>query len=320
MSVDADITAFLQRLGWHKAMREAMAGDASSRVYTRLRAQDGGTAILVQAPVEGSPHPAFRRIAAWLTAQGLSTPEVYGHDDVAGLMLLEDFGPGGVDVLTADGAREAELYGLACDVLGAVARAEAPVGLTEMTPEGMADMAAPLFEAIPDQGRAAALKATFDARAPEVFGALFEGTPVVALRDYHAANLVYLPERAGVRALGLLDFQDAVLAPVGYDLASLVDDVRRVVPGDLRGELIGRHAAELGWDEGALARQVDLLSLQRNLRVLGLFQRFGGRYAAFVPRCRALIEACANSPAGAPLRGVCLKALEALSPVERVAP
>ena len=149
MSVDADITAFLQRLGWHKAMREAMAGDASSRVYTRLRAQDGGTAILGQAPVEGSPHPAFRRIAAWLTAQGLSTPEVYGHDDVAGLMLLEDFGPGGVDVLTADGAREAELYGLACDVLGAVARAEAPVGLLEMTPEGMADMAAPLFEAIP---------------------------------------------------------------------------------------------------------------------------------------------------------------------------
>ena len=96
--------------------------------------------------------------------------------------------------------------------------------------------------------------------------------------------------------------------------------MRRVVPGDLRGELIGRHAAELGWDEGALARQVDLLSLQRNLRVLGLFQRFGGRYAAFVPRCRALIEACANSPAGAPLREVCLKALEALSPVERVAP
>ena len=67
-------------------------------------------------------------------------------------------------------------------------------------------------------------------------------------------------------------FQDALVLPEGYDLASLVDDPRRTVPEAWRDDLIRAHAAARGLSEADMSRRVDLLSLQRNLRILGIFR------------------------------------------------
>lgn len=307
------VDGFLAAQGWHGASREALAGDASPRRYTRL-ARGGATAMLVEAPSDARVHGDFRRMSSWLRGLGLSAPEVYAHDDAVGLMLLEDLGTARLDDLAArDTGAEAGLYALATDVLAPIAEAKPPAGLEAMTPERMTQMVSPLFQAIADRGRAEALERAFTSLAPQVFRDALPAQRFVALRDYHAANLLHLRGREGLRALGLLDFQDAVLAPPGYDLASLVDDVRRAVPEGLRRALIDRHASDLGVQAGALRQQVDLLSLQRNLRVLGVLLRLGGRYSAYLSRCRELITRCAAAEGGALLREVSLATLEALA-------
>jgi aminoglycoside/choline kinase family phosphotransferase len=136
---------------------------------------------------------------------------------------------------------------------------------------------------------------------------------VVSLRDVHADNLIWRAERTGADRVGLLDFQDALVLPDGYDLASLLDDPRRRVPEAWRAEAIGRYAADRRRPPVEMAQRVAVLSVLRNLRILGIFRRLArdeGRpgYASYLPRTRDLIA-----------RGVAHPGLEALrAPVAEV--
>src|SRR5262249_48484241 len=71
--------------------------------------------------------------------------------------------------------------------------------------------------------------------------------PVVAaprtwvLRDFHSPNLLWLPERSGIGKVGILDFQDAVMGPAAFDLASLLQDARVDVPEAMEVALLGRY-------------------------------------------------------------------------------
>ena len=58
--------------------------------------------------------------------------------------------------------------------------------------------------------------------------------PTWVLRDFHSPNLLWLPEREGIAEVGLLDFQDAVMGPAAYDLASLLQDARVDMPEERR--------------------------------------------------------------------------------------
>ena len=69
-----------------------------------------------------------------------------------------------------------------------------------------------------------------------------EAPPTWVLRDYHSPNLLWLPEREDIARVGLLDFQDALMGPAAYDLASLLQDARVDVPEPLEIALLGRYA------------------------------------------------------------------------------
>ena len=60
----------------------------------------------------------------------------------------------------------------------------------------------------------------------------------LVLRDYHSPNLMWLPERAGLQEVGILDFQDALLGPAAYDLVSLFQDARLDVPEALEARAV----------------------------------------------------------------------------------
>ena len=66
------------------------------------------------------------------------------------------------------------------------------------------------------------------------------------LRDYHSPNLMWLPEREGVKKVGILDFQDALFGPLAYDLVSLLQDARLEVPEALERELLARYCSARG--------------------------------------------------------------------------
>jgi aminoglycoside/choline kinase family phosphotransferase len=295
--------AFLDAAGWGGAGSEPIPTDASGRAYLRLR-RAGRTAILMRAPVADDPaaraqFDAFRRIAAWLSENGFAAPEEIAVDAASGLLLMEDLGETPLSRLLGRDAAEAEkAYAAAVDVLSDLARIAPPPGLSEPDPAGIAAMTGVTFDRLPET----------DALRDRLQGALAEAIrarpqpPAVSLRDVHGDNLIWRPDAEGRARVGLLDFQDALILPRGYDLASLLDDPRRDVPETWRASLIARHAEALGMEAEAMGLAVDLMSLQRNMRILGIFRRLSagmGRpaYARFLPRTRALLLRAAANPA-----------------------
>ena len=129
------------------------------------------------------------------------------------------------------------------------------------------------------------------------------------LRDFHAGNLMYLADRPGVGACGLLDFQDAGLGPVTYDLVSLLEDARRDLPDGLRGEMLARyHAAFPEIDSHAFDASCAVLAAVRHMRIIAVFARLATEagkpgYLTHLPRVWRLLEARLTEPALAPVRG-----------------
>jgi aminoglycoside/choline kinase family phosphotransferase len=119
---------------------------------------------------------------------------------------------------------------------------------------------------------------------------LVDTASVLCLFDYHAENLIWLPQRIGLRRVGLLDFQDAVRGPAVYDLVSLLEDARRDVSSETVDRALSRYLAGESTEsrEIFLARYA-LAGAQRNTRILGVFGRLFLRddkagYLALMPR------------------------------------
>jgi aminoglycoside/choline kinase family phosphotransferase len=152
----------------------------------------------------------------------------------------------------------------------------------------------------------AGLRALTDA-CRDVLEAAADGPPILALRDFHAQNLIWLPDRSGPARVGLLDFQDAMASHPVYDLVSLLEDARRDVPADLRAAMMARFAERSGMARPRLDAAAAVLGAQRALRILGVFARLSMHfdkpgYVALVPRVWAHLQRDLAHPAAAPLR------------------
>ena len=267
------------------------------------------TAVLMDAPVgpEGKAG-AFLDVARRLRAMDLSAPATLDADPEAGLMLLEDLGDALLArVAAAEPEREVALYEAAADVLVRVRAAGPPEGLPVFDADAMAEAAA---LAGPWYARRGDAPWTEPLREALVVHAGPADTLI--LRDYHAENLIWLPERAGPARIGLLDFQDAMRGPAAYDLASLIADARRDVSPAAARAAVARFA------EGTGTRGLDaalaVIGAQRALRILGIFGRLARRdgkphYLPLVPRVWGHLRSNLAHPACAGLRGPVLDAL-----------
>ena len=325
MSRAAAIEAFLAASGWEAAARTPLAGDASRRRYTRLSGRNGAAAVLMDAPPSrGEEVRPFLSLAGYLRGLGFSAPEIYAADSAQGLLLIEDLGDAlFARVVERDPDAEAPLYRAATDLLAALQAhpppADAPAyGLAEMADRvrlaalwyrpGLAGRAPGPADADAADALEHAARAVLEAHAP--------ARPVLALRDYHAENLIWLPGRKGHARVGLLDFQDAAAGHPAYDLVSLIEDARRDVPEALHGAMIARSAAATGAEPAALAAACAVLGAQRALRILGVFARLSLRdgkpaYAALIPRVWGLLRRDLAHPACASLRDVAGRLLPA---------
>ena len=102
------------------------------------------------------------------------------------------------------------------------------------------------------------------------------------IRDFHSPNLIWLPEREGIKRVGVIDFQDTVLGPAAYDVVSLAQDARVDISEDLEIGLVsryvrGRKADDPDFDPAAFAASYAMMSAQRNTRLLGVFARLNRR-------------------------------------------
>ena len=123
------------------------------------------------------------------------------------------------------------------------------------------------------------------------------GASVFTHRDFHAENLLWLPQRVGAARVGLLDFQDAVRGHPAWDLVSLLQDARRDVPAEIEAAMLDRYLAARGeLDADAFRADYAALGALNALRILGpIFARqitaFGReKYRAFLPRMWRQLE------------------------------
>jgi len=265
---------FLSATGWRNARCEPLAGDASSRRYFRLT-QGRHTVVLMDASANRDSMSPFVQLSQHLRRLGFSAPEIFECNPQLGLMLIEDFGDASFWRLLAEGGLEDELYTLATDVLAALHRQPdaAPANLRAYGPEKMlADMELFPEWVTPQIGE----KALDEFRAAwlAVLPLAHQVPQTLLLRDYHVANLMWLPRRKGVRRAGLLDFQDAYRGPITYDLMSLLEDARRDVPDELRRKMKRRYLEQFpNLDAQAFDASLAILAAVRHTRVLAIFER-----------------------------------------------
>jgi len=305
-----DIDKFLAAAGWSGAARAPLAGDASARRYLRLT-RGGDSAVLTDS--EQVDIAAFCRIARHLDGLGYSAPKIYAEDSTRRLLLLEDMGDHSFTHCLEDGGGPSgeALYSAAVDLLTALASAPVAAGAPAMDAAYLAAEIRLFAEWWPPEGGGESeLKAHADGWAAawcEAHVLALAMPQCLSLRDFHAANLMWLPERQGIARVGLLDFQDAVAAPLPYDLVSLLQDVRRDVPGDLEAEMIARFLGAFPeLDREAFRASYAILGAHRNLRIAGVFSRLAGRdgkrgYLAYLPRVWRHIDADLRHPALAPV-------------------
>jgi aminoglycoside/choline kinase family phosphotransferase len=292
-----------------RALQPASA-DASFRRYFRAYLADGTYSVMDAPPQQEDVRP-YLKVTALLEPLGVHVPHVHEHDAAQGLLLLEDLGTTQYLTRLEAGDDPEPLY---ADALAALARiqvrgAEASLALA---PYGRAELLRELslmpewflgrhLRATPPPD-AALVAATFEFLISEALA-----QPAVFVhRDFHSRNLMLTrPANPGV-----IDFQDALRGPIGYDLVSLLKDCyiswpRARVVGWVRAHrqrLLAAGAADAGEDEAQFLRWFDLIGVQRHVKVLGIFCRLWYRdgkpgYLADLPRTLAYVtEACALYP------------------------
>jgi len=307
--------AFLRRAGWGDAARAKLAGDASFRKYERLN-RNGEPAVLMDAPPPQEDVRPFTRIARHLESLGYSAPRILAEDTEHGFLLLEDLGDDLFARLLQQGGNEAKLYEATIDFLLDLHRHPAPSDLAPYDEDRLIDEAELFIDwylpALTGRETPSNIRQAFrflwGILAPEVGMDNAPERRVLVLRDFHAENLIWLPERSGPARLGLLDFQDAVAGHPAYDLVSLLEDARRDVDPDLAEAMLRRYITGSGVDDAEFRRSYAILGAQRNIRILGVFTRLWKRdgkthYQAFMPRMWRLVERDLAHPALTDLRG-----------------
>ena len=308
----ARIDAFLAAAGWAGATRRALAGDASFRRYQRL-ADGDRAAVLMDAPPAHEDVRSFVAVDRYLAGRGYSVPAILAADEDAGLLLLEDLGDDLFDALLPDNADETTLYAGAIDLLIDL-HAEPPTGLDvpRYDDARMLDEVCRLLDwympaiagAEPDDACRAAFTEAWRA-VLRLARAVPEG---LVLMDYHAPNLIWLPDRQGLARVGLLDFQDATIGPLAYDVVSLLEHPRRDVAQATVAAMKARYlAGRPEIDRGAFSAAYAVLGAQRNTRIAGTFARLWKRdgkagYLDHLPRVWRLLEGNLAHPALAPVK------------------
>ena len=264
---------------------------------------------------------AFVTVAAYLRGLGLSAPRVHAYDVEAGLAVLEDLGDGLFATLVAAGQEERPLYEAAVDVQVRLQATPPPPVLRDrgtVWPLLAYDALAlkvgtdtflewwPKFVGLP--AFPADAVAEWDALWAPVWVRGEAGASVFTHRDYHAQNLLWMPQRAGIARVGLLDFQDALRAHPAWDLTHLLQDARRDIPPELETAMLARFvAARPGLDRDAFLADYRALAASNAARILGrVFARQAllGRpqYRAYMPRTWRYLERNLQDPALRPLK------------------
>jgi N-acetylmuramate 1-kinase len=310
---------FLSAHGWADARVAVLAADASFRRYFRV-SRGNDTAVFMDAPPAKEDSKPFLAVAQHLHSLGLRAPRILASDLTKGFILLEDFGDDRLGpYLKIKPEAEQHYYTRALDSL-IIAQQDAPpqqldfgAGRIALAPYDeavllrevhlLAEWFLPACGVSLSDTQLADYDAAWRAALAPVRAQTAQA-PVIVLRDYHADNLMVLPDAA---QLGLLDFQDALAGHAAYDLVSLLQDARRDVSEALEAEMLAHYWANAPQRITAIGAagfdaSYELLGAQRNTKIIGIFTRLHRRdgkdfYRALQPRVWGYLNRNLSHPA-----------------------
>ncbi len=276
------------------------SSDASFRRYYRVPSKDQKSYIVMDSPPAQENNEAFVDIQQRLAKTGAKTPDILAYEAETGFMLLSDLGE-----LTyyqalqsdLDPAALQALYRLAIDELVRIQQADT-TGLSVYDAPRMLEELGLFEQWYIQQHCQTELSPTEKQALEQVFALLVADNEkqgsVLVLRDFHSPNLM-LPTDASLQP-GIIDFQDAVIGPITYDIASLVMDARHTWDEEqqldwaIRYWQAAHHAGlNIATDFAEFHKAYEWMSVQRNLRILGVFSRLSIRdgkhhYLDHIPR------------------------------------
>jgi tRNA threonylcarbamoyl adenosine modification protein YjeE len=341
------IRDFLGLHGYADARRRFLTGDASMRAYESIVTVNEETLILMDWPkrpqgppvLDGKPYPKvahiaedaypFVAISKYLRGIGLSAPEVLHVDYEQGILLIEDLGHEGV--LDEDGQPIAERYRESVVALaflhGHQMQQDLPIEggpihhVPDFDPTAMKMEARLLLDwylpwargSQPSEDERQEYLAIWDGLIAELSGAERN----LLLRDFHSPNIIWRPGQSGVRRAGLIDFQDAMIGPTAYDVASIVQDARVDIAKPLADQMMVDYVTlrrSLGdFDAPVFLKAWAIMAAQRNCKLAGLWVRLKERdgkpqYLQHMPRTLRHLSAALAHDALAPLRDWCRRA------------
>ncbi|MBN9065065.1 MAG: phosphotransferase, partial [Rhizobiales bacterium] len=257
-----------------------------------------------------------------LRGQGIAAPEIFAQDIRQGILLIEDLGAEGV--IDAAGRPITERYLAAAELLARIHAADWPHecevapgsryripgydrGAMTIEVELYVDWYLPEMAGEPDGH----VRERFARQWNAVFDRLEKAEKSLVLRDFHSPNLIWRGDRKGHDRLGIIDFQDALIGPSAYDVASLAMDARVTVEPALERAILdaycGARMAAGAFDRAAFEEAYAIMAAQRNSKILGIFVRLNNRdgkpqYMRHLPRIRDYMARALRHEALAPVR------------------
>jgi N-acetylmuramate 1-kinase len=335
---DLVLQDFLSRTAHRQSQRQFFEGDASSRRYERLVSASGEMCLLMDMPQRtdgpivkyGKPYSAIAHLAENITAVvavnshlvslGYSAPRVLQSDLAAGFGLIEPLGFNVYGKMMLDGVDMLEPLETAAAVLADMATKEWPrQPLAEADTKHTVhdyDLQAQLMEVdllpswfIP---HARGIEATEEQKQSfaDIWMALLKlaqpERPQWTIRDYHSPNLLWIPEREGLKRVGIIDSQDAVMGHPAYDLASMGQDARVDIAPEMEDHIIAHYCSlrerQGGFNRTAFMTAYAVLGAQRATKILGIFARLNKRdgkpaYLKHMPRVSRYLARNLEHPA-----------------------
>ena len=271
----------------------AIKSDASFRKYYRL---ENNILAMDAAPEKGESVSKFSEIARILHSFNLSAPKIIDVNNKEGFILLEDFGDK-IFSTYMNKENKMNLYKKAIDVLIdiKIKSNQNKSSLSKLTTYNFEELyrESNLFiEWFIEQKLRMQIsnkkREEFYQILQQAFLNIKSQNDTLVLRDYHVDNLILKDHKEPLKQVGLIDFQDALLGSSFYDLASLLEDVRMPLNENEKEELLKYYINMTNENYETVLREINFFSLQRNLKILGIFNRLSirdgkARYLEYLP-------------------------------------